>query len=115
MSIKDNFPVVRPQLLIDIGNTEVLDPRVVSTRATVGTYYDKFGVLQTAGVGVPRIGYNPSTGAVEGLIREAQGTNLVLRSEEFDNAYWPKSGVTVTSNTIVSPDGTLNGDKNRDF
>jgi hypothetical protein len=117
MSIKDNFPTVRPQLLIDIGNTEVLDPRVVSSRASVATYYDKFGVLQTANANEPRVGYNPSTGAVEGLIREAQGTNLALYSEQFDNAYWAKSasgnGVApvVTANAAVAPDGTITADK----
>ena len=111
MSISQNYPTVRPQLLIDIANTELLDSRVVSSRATVGTYYDKFGVLQTASANVPRVGYNPSTGAVEGLIREAQGTNLMTYSEEFDNAVWSKTNSTVTANTIVAPDGTLTGDE----
>ena len=111
MSIKDNFPAVRPQLLIDIANTEVLDPRVVSSRASVATYYDKFGVLQTASANEPRIGYNPVTGAVEGLIREAQGTNLVTYSEDFSNGAWVKEvSATVTTNTLVAPDGTLTMD-----
>jgi hypothetical protein len=36
---------------------------------------------------------------------------LLLRSEEFDNAYWLKSNATITSNTVIAPDGTLTGDK----
>jgi len=36
--------------------------------------------------------------------------NLLLRSEEFDNAIWVKSGVTVTANSVVSPTGTLTAD-----
>ena len=42
----------------------------------------------------------------DGVIRNAV-TNLLLRSEEFDNASWAKNGTpTVTANSSVSPDGT---------
>lgn len=45
-----------------------------------------------------------------GLI-EIPRTNLLLRSEEFDNAIWTKtSGVVVTSNSEISPNGTLTAD-----
>ncbi|CAB4219549.1 hypothetical protein UFOVP1615_33 [uncultured Caudovirales phage] len=37
-------------------------------------------------------------------------TNLVLRSQEFDNAYWTKGSSTITANSIVAPDGTLTAD-----
>jgi len=37
--------------------------------------------------------------------------NIFLRSQEFDNAIWTKgSGVSVTANTTVAPDGTLTAD-----
>lgn len=36
--------------------------------------------------------------------------NLVLRSEEMDNASWVKSGLTITSNAAIAPDGTLTAD-----
>jgi hypothetical protein len=49
--------------------------------------------------------------APKGLLIEEQRTNLVLRSEGFDNAYWSKSRSTVTSNTIIAPDGTQTADK----
>jgi hypothetical protein len=45
----------------------------------------------------------------DGVIRTAT-TNLLLRSEEFDNAAWSKSNATITANTIVSPDGTVSAD-----
>jgi hypothetical protein len=45
-----------------------------------------------------------------GLIKRSV-TNLLLRSEEFDNAAWTKTRSSITSNTIVAPDGTLTGDK----
>ncbi len=68
-------------------------------------------VLQTAASGVPRFEHNPITFESLGLEIEEQRTNLLVRSEEFDNASWTKSNATITANTIVSPDGTLDGDK----
>lgn len=38
-------------------------------------------------------------------------TNLLLYSEEIDNAYWTKTRSSVTSNVTVSPDSTLTADK----
>jgi uncharacterized protein with GYD domain len=57
---------------------------------------------------VPRIDYTSGCGK---LLLEPQRTNLVLRSEEFDNAAWTKTGVTITANNVISPDGYLNADK----
>jgi hypothetical protein len=68
-------------------------------------------VLQTAAAGVARFDHNPITGESLGLLIEEQRTNLLVRSEEFDDAAWTKTGVSVTTNTIVSPDGNLTGDK----
>lgn len=68
-------------------------------------------VLRTAAANVARFDHNPVTGESLGLLIEEQRTNLVLRSQEFDNANWAKSGVTVTANAVVAPDGTLSADK----
>jgi hypothetical protein len=46
----------------------------------------------------------------QGLV-EIPRTNLVLRSEEFNDAYWTKSNATVISNSIISPSGIQNADK----
>jgi hypothetical protein len=46
----------------------------------------------------------------DGLIKTA-ATNLLLRSEEFDNASTIKINATVTANAIASPAGTLTADK----
>jgi hypothetical protein len=32
---------------------------------------------------------------------------LLLRSEEFDNAYWTKADATVSANQVIAPDGVL--------
>jgi hypothetical protein len=37
--------------------------------------------------------------------------NLLTFSEQFDNAAWTKSNVTVTANAVVAPDGTTTADK----
>jgi hypothetical protein len=58
---------------------------------------------------VPRIDY--SNGGCPSILVEPQRTNLLLRSEEFENAYWGKhSGATVAANTAISPSGVQNAD-----
>jgi hypothetical protein len=59
----------------------------------------------------PRFDYNPVTLAPRGLLIEEQRVNLLLRSEEFDNAGWIKSLVSATANVTTSPDGTTNADR----
>ena len=63
------------------------------------------------GVFPPRFDYDPVTRAPRGLLIEEQRVNLLLRSEEFDNASWSKSASTVTANTTTSPDGTADAEK----
>ena len=36
--------------------------------------------------------------------------NMLLRSEEMDNASWVKADTTITANAVVSPDGTTTAD-----
>ena len=68
-------------------------------------------VLETAASGVPRFEHNPITFESLGLEIEESRTNLLTYSEQFDNAAWTKNNASITANTIISPDGTLNGDK----
>jgi len=58
---------------------------------------------------VPRIEYD-ADGNVLGLLVEEARTNLVTYSEDFSNAAWPKTNVSVTSDAAVSPDGAANAD-----
>ena len=82
------------------------------TATTTAPITNYIPALQTAAAGVARFEHNPTTGESLGLEIEEQRTNLLLRSEEFDNASWTKiAGVTVSANQIVAPDGTLSGDK----
>jgi hypothetical protein len=75
--------------------------------STVGEYIPTTSTINSA----PRFDHDPVTGESLGLLVEEQRTNLLLRSEEFDNAGWTKTRSSITANTIVAPNGTLTGDK----
>ena len=77
-------------------------------RATTATYVDADGVIQTALANEPRFDY--SNGSCPSILVEPQRTNLLLRSEEFDNASWSKANVTVAANQTIAPDGNLTAD-----
>ena len=59
--------------------------------------------------------YIPTTSAAAGALRrgdrgvliEGARTNLLVRSQEFDNASWTKTRATATADAIAAPDGTL--------
>jgi len=80
-------------------------------RARTGAIFsvDNISVMEiTEDTNLPRIDY---TGGVGHWLFEPQSTNLVTYSSDFSNASWVKSGLSVTDNTIISPDGTLNAAK----
>jgi hypothetical protein len=58
---------------------------------------------------IPRLDY--SLGSCPNILLEPQRTNLALRSEEFENASWVKTGVIVTVNNTTSPSGIQNADR----
>lgn len=88
---------------------------VTFTRASSGTFVDSAGVLQTAATDVPRFDHNPTTGESLGLLVEESRTNLLLRSEEFNDAGWARTnigsfGSGSTTDAAVSPAGTQTAD-----
>lgn len=86
MSLSNNFPAVRPTLLLDFARARQLDPRITFTRATTATYYD---------------------GSTTALAEQ----NLLLYSQDFDQASnWLPVALTVTANTTAAPDGTTTAD-----
>lgn len=87
---------------------------ITFTRASSATFVGANGLIQTAGNNVPRFEYDPITLAARGLLVEESRTNVVLRSQEFDNTTnWIAShsgsalAVTRTPNAGVAPDGTV--------
>lgn len=83
---------VKPSLDLNFARNKSLIDNVTGnnlvtfTRASSGTYMGSDGVLKRA------------------------TTNLLLRSEEFDNAIWTKANITATSNQTTAPDGSANAD-----
>lgn len=102
MSITSNFPAIKPTLLLDFANTKQLDSRITFTRASTATYFDQFGVMQTAASGVARFDHNPTTFESLGLLIEESRTNLLLNSASLAT-----QNVTVTAvSTTLSFYGT---------
>jgi len=54
------------------------------------------------------IGYTVRKGDPKGILIEEQRTNLYTWSQDFTNAIWNKSSVTVTPAAAISPDGAMN-------
>ena len=99
-----------PSLLLNFTNTSTLDPRITFTRSTTATFTGSNGLIQTAAINAARFDYNPTTLASLGLLIEEQRVNLVTYSEQFDNAAWTKTSVSVTANSTTAPDATATAD-----
>lgn len=81
------------------------------TRNSIGTYFDSTGTLQTASANQPRFDHDPVTHAPKGLLIEDQKTNQLTRSESIEYPIWQKSNISVTTNALTAPDGTLTAEK----
>jgi len=77
-------------------------------RATTATVVNEDGLIESVASNVPRIDYIDST--CPSVLVEPQRTNLLTYSEDFSNASWTKSNVTINTNQILSPDNTLTAD-----
>jgi len=79
------------------------------TRATTATRVDENDLVSSVASNVPRIDY--TGGGCPSILLEPQRTNIVLRSEEFDNnTSFQKNLSSVSANTTTAPDGTLTAD-----
>ena len=83
---------------------------VTFTRASSKTVTNSARVLETVGIDVPAFDHDPTTGESLGLLVEEQRTNVLLRSEEFDNAYWTPIAVTKTANATTGPSSATTAD-----
>jgi hypothetical protein len=80
------------------------------TRATTAYRTNASGILESVASGVPRLDY-PAANGCPALLVEPAATNLTLRSEEFDDAYWTKNNSTISANATAAPDGATTADK----
>ena len=107
MSLSNNYPAIATTLLQDFVKSRVFDPRITFTRASTATYFNSLGVLTTANNNVPRLDYNPSTLAAQGLLIEEQRTNSI-RNNTMQGAVAGTPGTLPTNwITIGAGLGTL--------
>lgn len=88
------------------GNAEkfLTSGTLTTDRATIGTFIDKNdGLLKTAAIDTIRE-------ETEGFLIEGESTNLLLRSEEFDNGAWAKVNSSISPNTTTAPDDATTAD-----
>lgn len=86
-----------------------------SVRASSATYHDENGILRTAADNEFRYDHDPSTLAKRGLLVERTAvTNLLVQSEALGTTSSPgwgsPSGASVSSNSVVAPDGLTTAD-----
>ena len=78
------------------------------SRGSEATRINKDGLIETVSSNIPRLDY--SGGGCPSLLLEPQRTNAFTYSEQFNQSVWFKSDCTITTNQIISPDGTLTAD-----
>ena len=84
------------------------------SRGSAATRINSQGLIENVASGQSRLDYPLIDGVVNGcpsVLLEPQRTNLVTYSEDFSNPNWTKTVSNITSNAIISPDGSLNADK----
>ena len=78
------------------------------SRASIGTRVNRDGLIEVVQDNIPRIDFSDGEGSLK---LEPQRTNLVTYSEDFSNASWTKTNVSITSNATTSPEGVVNASK----
>lgn len=107
----NNYPTVRPARTLDFAKSRYLPPEVTFARATPatngsdGTYVGPNGITMSD-EDTPRFTWQ--NGKCRGLLIEPSRTNVVINQDFSDNAYWPKTEVTVSSSSVIAPDGSTN-------
>jgi hypothetical protein len=76
-------------------------------RTSTATRVNEDYLIETVAANIPRLDY--SNGVAQILV-EPESTNLVTYSEDFSQ-WTPNFGASITSNSIVSPNGTQNASK----
>ena len=98
--VRNEFKVYEPPYGQE---SKQLTDLITNTRATNATRNTPLGV-ETVVANVLRIEYDGSTGEPLGALCEPLGANLLLWSEQLDNAAWSKVSTTVATNSAPSPD-----------
>ena len=84
------------------------------TRSSSATRINAQGLIESVTNNSSRLNYPLLDGKVVGCphhILEPQRSNLITYSESFSQSAWNKTRSSVSTNNLISPDGTLNADK----
>lgn len=99
---------IRPSLLLDFANSDVLDPRITYTRNdTAKSYFDRNGVMRIAKANEWPREFDAATGRCLGRSVWESRTNVALWSRDLTNAAWVKSNTTAAL-TQIGVDGVAN-------
>lgn len=74
-------------------------------RASVGTYFDSAGIMQTAASGAARFDHDPVTHQPKGILIEVPRTNLLLQTAAFASN-WTLSGATIAASPVMAPNNS---------
>lgn len=78
-------------------------------RATKATRVNSNGLIEEVDNNIIRLDYTENSCPC--ILVEEQRTNLLLHSEDFDNAFWMKAaGSSVESDVAISPSGDMSAD-----
>jgi hypothetical protein len=89
-------------------SSPVLPSSVSFSRASTATYINASGNIATQAANQPRFEY--LSGVLKGLLLESSSTNLILQSEQINNAAYVPTDCTVLANQTTAPDGTNTAD-----
>ena len=88
---------------------------ITFSRASQGTYIGSDGYLKTASANEPRFGYEYDSNnnlVYRGLlIEEGTRNNHILYSEDFTQSVWTKTNSSVSSTSVVNPEGVSSSQK----
>lgn len=75
------------------------------SRDSIATYVGSDMLIRYAAANEPVIEYDQNTGECRGVRIEFTGTNRITNSQNFAAANWAATGVALTANDSVAPDG----------
>ena len=76
IEVTADYPTIKPSLNLNFARSRALDPRITFTRASVGTYVGRDGLIKTASENEPRFDHDPETLESLGLLLEEPRTNI---------------------------------------
>lgn len=108
IEVTADYPTIKPSLNLNFARARALDPRITFTRASVGTYVGRDGLVKTAGEDEPRFDHDPDTLESLGLLLEESRTNQ-FEDHDFAAGWDFNNSSFVTG--ISDPEGGTNARK----